>query len=70
MIGYDRKKAEEGLEKTKMMNPDEAASKILQGVAHNKGIILMDALSKSLWRLFRFSPALFERLVSRITVAK
>ncbi len=70
MIGNDRRKTEEGLKKTKMMNPDKAAAKILQGVTHNKGIIVMDAVTKSLWRLFRLSPALFERLVNRLTVAR
>ncbi len=53
-----------------MMSPDEAAHKILQGVAFNKAIILTDVMAKSLWWLFRLSPTLFERLVSRITVVK
>lgn len=70
MIGNDRRKSEEGLKKTKMMDPDAAAEKILHGVARNKGIIVMDPVTKSLWGLFRFSPALFERLVKRITIAK
>ena len=70
MIGNDRKKTEDGLKKIKMMDPDEAAIKILRGVVRNKGIIVMDAMTRSLWGLFRFSPTLFERLVSRITVAK
>lgn len=70
MIGNDRQKTEEGLKKIRMMSPDEAARKILQGVAYNKAIILMDATSKLLWWLFRLSPTIFERLVSRITVVK
>jgi NAD(P)-dependent dehydrogenase (short-subunit alcohol dehydrogenase family) len=70
MIGNDRTKSEEGLKKTKMMDPDVAARKILYGIARNKGIIVMDSVTKTFWGLFRLSPSLFEWLVTRITVAK
>lgn len=47
------------------LTPEEAAEQILQGVAKNRGIITLTPLVSLMWRTYRLSPALYERLMIR-----
>ncbi len=46
------------------MDANEAAKKMLKGVARNKGVIIVPSKARALWWLFRISPGLFDRTVA------
>ena len=46
------------------MDANEAARKMLKGVARNKGVIIVPSKARALWWLFRISPSLFDRTVA------
>lgn len=45
----------------KWMDVNTAAKKMLKGIARNKGIIVVPGKAKIFWRLYRLSPAMFNR---------
>lgn len=50
----------------KWMDANQAARKMLNGVARNKGIILVPSGSKKIWRLFRLSPTMFNFIAEKV----
>jgi hypothetical protein len=46
------------------MDANEAAKKMLKGVARNKGVIIVPSKARILWWLFRISPGLFDRTIA------
>lgn len=62
---FNREKFLERLGRTKGQTPDEAAQEILAGVAKNRGIITLSPLVALLWRVYRFSPVVYEQIMAR-----
>lgn len=44
------------------MSPDEAALRVLNGVARNRGLIIFPGDVRAIWRISRLFPRLYERL--------
>ncbi len=63
LVNLDREKILKLLDWISPISPDECAKKILTGIRHNKGILVIPLRAKILWYLYRFVPKLIFKII-------
>ena len=70
IVGLDLDETRRRLQTTEMMSPNEAATRILRGAARGRAVVPLDRTVRLFWGVYRASPSLYLKVVSRLTAAQ